>query len=152
MTDEFEELLDTAIYKETATQAWYEAALNKTEDPGAKVLLIELAEGEKKHSQWLNELKDRGFTKTDWHPERVTNLKISEYLTHSDYLEGAGPQEILVFAMKREQEAVEFYSRMMSVLRDEKAKRLCETLVHEELRHKLRLELIYENLLYGQNY
>ena len=40
---------------------------------------------------------------------------------------------------------------MMSVLRDEEAKRLCERLVHEELKHKYRLELLYDELFYGED-
>ncbi len=76
---------------------------------------------------------------------------ISEYLTGGDTLEGAGLQDLLVFAMKREQQAVEFYSQMMGVMRDETAKRLCERLVHEELKHKLRLEQFYDKLFYGED-
>ena len=76
---------------------------------------------------------------------------ISEHLTTSDKLEGTSLQGTLVTAMKREQQAVEFYSRMMSVLRDEEAKHLCESLVHEELKHKYRLEVLYDNLFYRED-
>ena len=75
---------------------------------------------------------------------------ISEYLTGGETLEGAGLQDTLIFAIKREQQAVEFYSKMMGIMRDETAKRLCERLVHEELKHKLRLEIFYDDLLYGE--
>jgi rubrerythrin len=76
---------------------------------------------------------------------------ISEHLTTGDKLEGTSLQGTLVIAMRREQQAIEFYSRMMSVLRDEEAKRLCERLVHEELKHKYRLELLYDDLFYGED-
>jgi len=46
---------------------------------------------------------------------------------------------------------VEFYSRMMGALVDEDAKRVCESLVHEELKHKLRLETLYDDLFYKGN-
>jgi rubrerythrin len=49
--------------------------------------------------------------------------------------------------MKREQQSVEFYSRMMGMMRDETAKHLCERLVHEELKHKLKLEMLYDDML-----
>ncbi|MQY73874.1 MAG: rubrerythrin, partial [Dehalococcoidia bacterium] len=35
MPDELSEVLDSAIYKEIASQAVYEAAQQKTDDPGA---------------------------------------------------------------------------------------------------------------------
>ena len=69
----------------------------------------------------------------------------------SDELEWGGLQDSLIVAMKREQHAVEFYSRMMSVLLDEEAKLLCERLVHEELKHKQRLEILYDDLFYRED-
>jgi rubrerythrin len=150
MSDELTELLDEAMYKEIASQAFYIAGQNKAQDPAAKVLMKELAEEELKHLQQLKNLKERGLGKRDWHQEKVPNLMISEYLTGGETLEGAGLQDTLIFAIKREQQAVEFYSKMMGAMRDETAKRLCERLVHEELKHKLRLEIFYEDLLYRE--
>lgn len=151
MTDELAELLDNAIYKEITSQAFYIAGQRKTQDPGAKALMKELAREELKHSEWLKSLKEKGLEKRSWYRERVQNLMISEYLTGGDKLEGAGLQDTLTFAMKREQQAVEFYSKMLGVMKDEAAKLLCERLVHEELRHKLRLEMFYDDLFYGEN-
>ncbi len=149
MQNELAELLDTAIYKEIASQAFYIAGQNKTEDPAAVALMGELAKEELKHAQWLEALKERGLGDEGWHQEKVPNLMISEYITGGDSLEGASVQDTLLFAMKREQQSIEFYSRMTSVMRDETAKHLCERLVHEELKHKLRLEVLYDDMLSG---
>jgi rubrerythrin len=151
MSDELTDLLDAAMYKEIASQAFYIAGQNKTQDPAAKALMKELAEEELKHLQWLKNLKERGLGKRGWHQEKVPNLMISEYLTGGDILEGTGLQDTLVFSMKREQQAIEFYSKMMGVMRDETAKHLCERLVHEELKHKLRLETFYDDLFYSED-
>ena len=149
MPDELTELLDTAIYKEIASQAFYTAGRNKTADPGAKALMKELAEGELNHARWLRDFKEKGLAKGEWHQDKVANLMISEYLTGADAVENAGLQDTLIIAMKREQQAVEFYSKMMSTMRDEAAKHLCERLVQEELKHKLKLEMFYDDLFYG---
>ena len=151
MQDELSELLQTAIYKEVASQAFYSAARSKTDDPGARALLKELAEEELRHSQALTELSNRDWGKGDWRRERTADLMISDYLSGSDTIEGAGLQDTLVFAMKREQHAVEFYSRMMGALRSDDAKGLCERLVHEELKHKRRLETLYDDLFYEED-
>ena len=151
MSDELTELLDTAIYREIASQAFYIAGQSKTEDPGAKTLMKELAEEELKHSQLLKSLKEKGLGMLGWYREKVPNLMISEYLTSDETLEGVHLQDTLVFAMKREQESVDFYSRMMGVIRDKDAKWLCQKLVSEELKHKLRLEVFYDDLFYGEN-
>ncbi|MFC1903969.1 ferritin family protein [Chloroflexota bacterium] len=151
MPDELTELLDSAIYKEVASQAVYEAAQSKTQDPDARALIKELAKEEHGHAERLKKFKEKGFKKEDWHKKEVTNLKISEYLTAPDSIEGAGLQDLLIFAMKREQQAIEFYSKMTRILRDKDAKDLCESLIHEELKHKLRLELLYDDSFYGED-
>jgi len=152
MPDELAELWDTAIYKEVASQALYLAAQKETEDPAAMDLLEELADEEFKHAETLKKMKEAGWQTTDWNSSRVTDLKLSDYLVGSDALEGAGLQETFIFAMKREQESVIFYSQMMGALRQEAAKALCSRLVQEELKHKLKLELYYEKLFPEREY
>lgn len=149
MPDELDELLDTAMYKEIVSQALYIAGQSGTQDTGARTLMKELAKEELKHSLWLKSLQEKGLEKQGWHQEKIPDLMISEYLTGGDKVEGAGLQDTLTFAMKREQQSVEFYSKMMGAMRDESAKHLCERLVHEELKHKLRLETFYDDLFYG---
>ncbi len=151
MPDELTDLLDTAIYKEIASQAFYIAGEKKTQDSAAKALMKELAEEELKHSQLLKNLKEKGLWKLGWYREKVPNLMISEYLTGGETLESAGLQDTLIVAMKREQQSVDFYSRMMGIMEDQAAKRLCERLVHEELKHKLRLEIFYDDFFYGED-
>lgn len=151
MPDELTDLLDTAIYKEIASQAFYIAGEKKTQDSAAKALMKELAEEELKHSQLLKNLKEKGLWKLGWYREKVPNLMISEYLTGGETLESAGLQDTLIVAMKREQQSVDFYSRMMGIMKDQAAKHLCERLVHEELKHKLRLEIVYDDFFYGED-
>jgi len=151
MSDELTELLDAAMYKEIASQAFYIAGEKKTQDSAAKALMKELAEEELKHSQLLKNLKEKGLWKLGWYREKVPNLMISEYLTGGETLESAGLQDTLIVAMKREQQSVDFYSRMMGIMKDQAAKHLCERLVHEELKHKLRLEIFYDDFFYGED-
>lgn len=151
MSDELTELLDAAISKEISSQALYVAGQGKTQDPGARALMKELAEEELKHSQLLKDIKEKGLAQAAWQRNEVLNLGISEYLTGGETLEGAGLQDTLIFAMKREQQSIEFYSRLMSVMRGKAAKQMCERLIHEELRHKLRLEIFYDGLFYEED-
>jgi rubrerythrin len=151
MQTELAELLETAMYREIASQAVYEAGQEQTTDPGARALMKELAADEKQHTEILRELKDRGWKPGEWHRDKIQDLKISEHLTAPDKLEGATLQDTLAFAIKREQEAMEFYSKMMGSFRSEEAKQLCERLVHEELKHKRKLETLYDDLFYEED-
>jgi rubrerythrin len=148
MPDELSEVLDSAIYKEIASQAVYEAAQQKTDDAGAKELLKELAGQEAKHAEKLKVLKEKGVAKQQWHQGEIADLRISNYLTGGETLKGAGLQDTLIFAMKREEESVEFYRKMTGPMREEKAKELCAKLASEELGHKKRLETLYDRLFY----
>ncbi len=150
MPDEATELLDTAIYREIVSHAQYIAGQGKTSDPGARALMKELAGEELKHSHLLMNLKEKGITERGWHRERVPDLRLSEYLTGPETLEGAGLQDTLAFAIKREHQSVQFYSGMMGVLTSKSAKRLCERLAGDELGHKLKLEVLYDNLFYKE--
>jgi len=149
--NELGELLKAAIYKENASEAFYIAAQHKTDDPAAIRLMKELADEEHRHSQMLKELQERDWKDNQWRREEIPTLRISEYLIEIHKLEGASLQDTVVSAMKREQHAVEFHSRLMSVLRSEDAKQLCERLAHEELKHKYRLEVFYDDFFYGED-
>ena len=151
MPAEIEELLEAAMYKEIASQAFYIASQGKTEDPGARALLQELAAEELRHSQWLKKLKEDGSKLPRQHQQQIPDLMIGEYLTASTTVEGAGLQETLIFAMKRELLSIDFYTRLMGIMSGEPAKRLCQRLVQEELRHKLKLELFYDDLFYAED-
>jgi len=151
MQNELRELLDTALYKEIASQAFYEAGQTRTDDPGAKALMEELAEDERRHADMLRELKEQQWNSSQWHSHAIPNLMISEHLTCGDKLQEASLQGTLLFAMKREQQALEFYSHLMSALRDKEAKLLCQKLVHDELEHKLKLETLYDDLFYQED-
>jgi rubrerythrin len=150
MSNEFDELLENAIYKENAAEALYTASQRQTQDSGAISLLRELAAEEAKHAASLKSLfgkKAAGAAPRD----TVRDLRISDYFTIGESPEAAGLQETLIFAMKQEQRSLEFYSRLMGLLTDRGAKRLCQKLVQVELGHKMKLEILYDDLFYKEN-
>lgn len=150
-TGELDELLETAMYKEIAAQALYLAGQKMTQDSGAVTLMKELAADEIEHLEWLKQLKEKGFKAGGHYPKKVPDLMLSSYLTTGDTLEGTGLQDTLTFAIKREQQSVEFYTNMMGVMRDRAAKRLCQRLVRAELGHKYKLETFYDDLFYTED-
>ncbi len=149
MQDEMTEVLDAAIDKEITAEATYIAAQKQTTDPGTRTLMRALAEEEKKHSTWLKDLKGSECN-DNWHTGKTHELITSNYLTTNDRLEGAGLHDTISFAIKREQEAIEFYAKMMGVLRGRTAKNLCQKLAQEELRHKYKLEVLYDDTFYKE--
>lgn len=141
---EIAELWETAKYREIASGAFYTAGQSRTTDPGARALMKELAAEEAEHYRRLDEFQMRGGIRRN--PAAVKDLIDSSYLTGGEALGGAGLQDTLIFAIKREQEAVSFYSRMTGVMTTAEGKTLCQRLAEQELGHKVRLELLYESL------
>jgi rubrerythrin len=150
--EELSELWDTAIYREIASQAMYLEAQREADDPAAKAMLAELAAEELKHADVLRKMKEAGCNPQDLNRAPLADLGISEYLSAPETLEGAGLQEVLIFAMKREAQSVAFYTGMMGTLRQESAKKLYARLAQEELKHKMKLELEYEKMFPESEY
>lgn len=150
-TEELDELLELAMYREVASQALYIACRRLTNDPGAVNLMKQLAEEEALHLEILKKLKEKQLTVRAYALQKIPDLKISEYLAGGNELEGAGLQDTLSYAIKKEQQSMEFYARLMGIFKEKTAKLLCRRLVQAELGHKYRLEVLYDNIFYGEN-
>jgi rubrerythrin len=145
------ELLDIALDREIVSQVFYTAGQKKTRDPGAITLMKELASEEQKHYMWIKSFRDSGLNRADRFPQKLPDMKISEYQTDPGISEGAGLQEVLIAAMKREQYSMEFYTEMDHLMLNEAGHQLCRKLILAEEGHKARLEELYETLFLKEN-
>lgn len=151
MLDEFTGLLDVAMDREIVSQSLYVAGQKRTQDPGAIQLLKELADQELHHYQWIRDFKEKGEIIAPRHSEKLADLKISEYLNEVNIAEGIGLQDVIIAALKREQHSIEFYRNMKGVMETPAGRELCDRLTHEEMHHKQKLELFYDDLIRGEN-
>ena len=147
---DIDDLLEAAMLKEVASQSFYLAEEKSSREPGVTTLMQELAAEEAEHLEWLKRIKEHGIREGNFYPEQAADLKLSDYLTGGDRLSGANLQESLIFAIKRELQAMEFYNTMMSTMREPAAKRLARRLVQAELGHKFKLETMYDRMFYKE--
>jgi rubrerythrin len=147
MIDELTNLLDIAMDREIVSQSFYIAGQKKTQDAGAIQLMRELADQELRHYNWIKNFKGKGITFSPRHSEKLADLKVSEYLTEVNISEGVSLQDVITAAMKREQRSAEFYQKMKQILETPEGQELCDRLVHEELHHKQKLELFFDDLI-----
>lgn len=137
-----DEILEFALEREDAAYRLYLNAAKKTTNPSARKIFEELAEQEAGHKRIILKLdKDKvaGYTFV-----AVPDLGISEYLVDISYDDTMTYQEILVFAMKNEEKAYRFYLEAQKMTDDPDLKQLLSMLANEELKHKFRLESLYE--------
>ena len=146
---EVEEIIQRAIAREEDSYALYTKAREMVRPSHVKDLLGELAQAELGHKAKLEGLLKEDL-KSVIAPERrdkVVDLKISDYLKPISLSEVAGIQDVLLLAMQNEKDARDFYTEMAQSTTGT-TKDLFEFLANEELKHKNKVETIYEEIVY----
>lgn len=138
----FQDILEFAISREEKAISSYGKMSELTQSPGLRVLLLELQDEEKKHKSLLEGITDQKIE--SFEIKEVLDLKISDYLTEEAPTEDMTFQDLLIFAAKKEQEAVELYSNLEKNAMDEELKKLFQFLMQQEKAHKLKLEKEYD--------
>jgi rubrerythrin len=123
------------------------AALAKSES--LRLLLRDLQAEEENHKRLLQNLSSAGTAGLK--AVSVPDLKISDYLIEAPLNAEMSLQDLLIFAAKKEQKAVELYSRLLALSATGDQIKLFEFLISQEKQHKLKLETEYENRMLWEN-
>lgn len=146
----FKEVLNFAIKREEEAIKSYGTMIEKAKTPGLVSLLKELQEEEKNHKKLLEEITKEKVMASE--NEEVIDLKISDYLLEEPAHESMTFQDLLILAAKKEQKAVEIYSKMRRKARGKELRKLLDFLVSQEKSHKLKLEKEYEREVLDKEY
>lgn len=144
-----DEILDYAIKSEENANSFYTSWAKKINDRSLAKVFEDLAFEELGHKEFLLGVK-KGTTLMP-SQEEIVDLKISDYVmevkadTDMDY------QEALSLAMQREKEAFKLYTSLANMSKDEKMKTTFKSLAQEEAKHKLRLEIMYDEDILKDN-
>lgn len=147
-----EDILDFAIEKEEEAHQFYIDLAEKMARPEVRGIFRDFASEELKHKAKLQEVKagklDRVLPSPD---ERIADLKIVDYLVDIPIREEFGYQEALITAMKREKASFKLYNDLAEMTGDEELRSLFLSLAQEEAKHKLRLEMEYDEAILTEN-
>jgi len=148
-----QDIIRTAIQREIDAYALYSAASAKAESAHVKEILNDLAAQEQGHRARLEAILEgntfRLITKTQ--RQKVTDLKITDYLIEVPLAPDSDFQDILIVAGKREKASHDLYAALAQVTEDAETKQLFDFLANEEMGHKNRVESLYEELVYKEN-
>ena len=154
MTEQIKTVKDAltlAIKKELQAYNLYTTTSRKVKSPGTKAMLKELADEEKRHEQLLKsvvaEEKYEGLG-TDI-PK--TSLGIADFLVAVEITENATTQEVMIFAMKEEEKALNFYTDLKVHFSGTELETLFSGLAEEEKGHKIKLEREYDENILREN-
>lgn len=139
-----QEILDLAIQKEVEAYDLYTGASEKTDNPGAKKLLDELAEQEAYHRSLLEGLPPEQAD--EFEPPKEKDRHISEHLESRPLGPDSSLQDVLIHAMEREEAARKFYAAIAENAESADLRSLLEKLSTMEDAHKARLEDFYEEV------
>jgi len=146
-----QEVLKRAAAKERAAHKLYSDLSGKIDDAAARGLLKDLAAEEKRHVKMVSDVAG-GRKKIN---EKITgvaaDLHITEYLKPAKLSARASFQEVLIYAMKREVQAISAYTAMANAVKSPQIKKMCRFLATQEKAHKLRLERFYDDVIYREN-
>lgn len=137
-----DDVINFAIDREIKAMEFYQQCADRAKNPGIKKFFQEMVEEEQRHRDLLKDLNpvDLGEIKL---PE-VENLKISDYLIEVKFHDALTYQEALTLAMKKEEKAHAFYAAWQTKCIHEKTAKVFELLAKEELKHKRKIETIYD--------
>ncbi|MGA7874225.1 MAG: ferritin family protein [Desulfoferrobacter sp.] len=131
-----------AIEKEEKAMDFYQKCADRAKNPGIKKFFKEMVEEEQRHKKLLQDLDPSGLEGMKL--DKVEDLRISDYLVDVQFKEDITYQEALTLAMKKEEKAYEFYSAWKDRCMQEKTAKLFEMLAQEEMKHKRKIETVYD--------
>jgi rubrerythrin len=141
-----DELLSFAIEKEEEANKFYMDLAGKMDRPAMRQVFQDFAGEELKHKEKLLEVKEGKLLVSA--QSKVVDLKIGDYLVVVPPGPDMDYQEALILAMKKEKASFKLYTDLAATTEDNNLQSLLLGLAQEEAKHKLRLEMEYdENFL-----
>jgi rubrerythrin len=142
-------VLDYAVKSEENAYAFYTSWSKKLEDKSLVSVFEDLAAEEMQHKEFLLGVKKGAALKPL--DTEITDLKISDYVMDVKVSTDMDYQEALTLAMQREKEAFKLYTGLAAMSTDEDMINTFNALAQEEAKHKLRLEILYDEDIYKEN-
>jgi rubrerythrin len=143
-------LLDFAIEKEEEANKFYLDLAAKMEREHMKKVFEGFAAEEAKHKEKLTQVKSgKQLMPVE---SKITDLKIGDYLVDVEPTTDMDYQDALIVAMKKEKASFNLYSNLAQTTDDDSMQNLMWGLAQEEAKHKLRLEIEYDEVILSEKY
>jgi len=151
-----EKALQTGITMEEGAYQLYTNAQKLVKDPGSKQMLKELASDELTHKEYFvkalrDPIKVMNKINQDDVKKTVKDLGVTDPLKDESLNSDATYQEVLLFAIKSEKKANEFYKALSLVFIGNPIATIWDSFALQEAGHKLRLEREYDDVIFRDN-
>ena len=137
------DVIEFATKREEEARDFYIQCRDKIKNQGLKDFFQELADEEQKHYDLL---KARDVSNLEaFEPAEVQSLKLSDFMVDVHFSPDMNYQEALTLAMKKEEKAHNFYAAWQNRCGDDETGKLFEFLAGEEMKHKRKLEDVFDD-------
>lgn len=144
-----DEILDFAMESEQKAVDFYTELAEKIKNEEMKVIFREFAQEEVGHKAKLKMIKEERMFNIS--VEKISDLKISDYVDSVVIRPDMSYQEALIVAMNREKAAFNLYTRLSKKTDVPELQQLFRGLAQEESKHKLRFEMEYDEFVLTEN-
>jgi rubrerythrin len=146
---DIDKLFTLAAKREIEARDFYESVAKKMKDAAVREIFAQLSRDEAGHFETIEKFKhDPTMVMKISAPEGDWKVAESEKLPKLSVK--MKPKEAIALAMKKEQQAVEFYRGLAGQASDAGVKSMMENLANMELSHKRRLETIFVDIGYPE--
>ena len=108
--DTFNEIIKIAKGKEEGSYALYSECAKRAKNALSKDFFLKLAEEEEGHIKHLDNISRRDIR--NYNKDEVSELKISNFLVDVNFDENMNIQDVILYAIKHEGHAIDFYGRL----------------------------------------
>jgi rubrerythrin len=145
------DVLKVAIKKEEDAVDFYTKAVDIVKEASTREMLQEFASEEEKHVALLQNAQSSSTIERIGNRNLPPAMNLSKYLVGEKITESSTPQDVMIVAMKNEDNAIEFYSEHLETFKGTDLADLFQRLCAMEKDHKERLESEYENIFMPDN-
>jgi rubrerythrin len=143
------DILDFAMNEEQQAVDFYTTLANQAKTEDMRAIFEEFAQEEVSHKARLSKIKAEGTYNVP--VEKISDMKISDYLVSVKATPDMSYQDALIVAMKKEKSAFKLYTALADRAPNAEMKNVFLGLAQEESKHKLRFELEYDEHVLREN-
>jgi len=143
------EILDFAMESEQEAVDFYTELASQVNNSEMKETFLQFAREEVGHKARLQKIKEEGVF--DMPREKISDLKIADYVVKTKPSPDMSYEDALILAMKKEKAAYKLYINLEKRTEKPELKEVFQNLAIEESKHKLRFETEYDDYVMREN-
>jgi rubrerythrin len=144
----YQDILDVAIQNEIEANLFYHQVAEKVKDDYLRKLFLELAAEEQKHRIILEGFRNNEKAALSF--KRVADFEVAETVDEPPLSIRMKPADAIALAMKKEEAAMQQYTKLAQAAMDEEQKNIFLELAEMERGHKAKMESAFVDIGYPE--